>query len=115
MNAQAIDLSKNPNLKTIIFGPNSSQWIVEILNTVPAAAPLQRVHMQLPADYDDFPSLNRIFMGEGSPLRRTAIVLSNLDPGTRSAITEWLEDEPRRVQIRDDDEISLREFRPEYM
>ncbi|KAJ6585998.1 hypothetical protein B0H19DRAFT_1250741 [Mycena capillaripes] len=114
MNAEGIDLSKNPNLKTIIFGSNSSLWIVKILDT--AAPTLERVYMQLPSDYSDFPSLTRIFMGN-SALRRTGIILSKLDLGTRSAITGWLEDAanpPGRIQIRDH-EISLRDFRPEFM
>ncbi|KAJ6548121.1 hypothetical protein DFH09DRAFT_1169827 [Mycena vulgaris] len=115
MNAQGIDLSKNPNLKTIIFGSNSSQWIVKILDT--AAPTLERVYMQLPSDYFDFPNLSRIFMVEGSALRHTEIVLSNLDLGTRSAIIGWLEDatnEPGHVQFRDH-EISLRDLSPEFM
>ncbi|KAF7333421.1 APH domain-containing protein [Mycena venus] len=115
MNAEGIDLSKNPNLKNIIFGPNSSQWIVKILDT--AAPALERVYMQLPSDYFDFPSLTRIFMGEGSGLRRTGIILSNLDLGACSAIIGWLEDttnEPGRIQVRDH-EISLRDLRPEFM
>ncbi|KAF7333410.1 hypothetical protein MVEN_02356800 [Mycena venus] len=99
-NAEGIDLSKNPNLKNIIFGPNSSQWIVKILDT---AAPAL--------------DLSRIFMGKGSALRRTGIVLSNLDLSARSAIIGWLEDatnEPGRIQVRDH-EISLRDLRPEFM
>ncbi|KAF7349094.1 APH domain-containing protein [Mycena venus] len=63
MNVQGTDLSKNPNLKKIIFGPNSSQWIVKILVT--ATPTLELVYMQLSPDYSDFPSLRRIFMTEG--------------------------------------------------
>ncbi|KAF8156365.1 hypothetical protein K438DRAFT_1986788 [Mycena galopus ATCC 62051] len=90
MNAHETDLSKNPNLKNIIFGPNSSPWIVKILAT--AAPTLERVYMQLPSDYFDFPSLRRIFMMEGSALRRTEIVLWNIDLGTRATTMGWLED-----------------------
>lgn len=115
INAQGTDLSKNPNLKNIIFGPNSSQWIIKILVT--ATPTLEHVYMQLPSDYGDFPSLRRIFMMEDSALRRTEIVLLNTDLGTRGAIMEWLEDatsKPGRVRFRDHG-ISLRNFRPEFM
>lgn len=115
MNTQGIDLSRNPSLRNIIFGPNSSQRIVKILGT--AAPSLERVYMQLPPDYFDFPSLSRILMGDASALRHTKIFLFNLDLGTRDAIVGLLEDVTKqrgRVQVRDH-EILLRDFRPEFM
>ncbi|KAJ7094905.1 hypothetical protein C8R43DRAFT_266228 [Mycena crocata] len=117
VNTQGIDLSKNPHLKIIIFDANSSQWIIEILNTA-VCVPLECVHMELPMDYADFHSLGSIFMAEGSALRRTEINLSRLALATFSAATEWLEEmnlnHPDRVRVRERG-VTLREFRPDFM
>ncbi|KAJ7670102.1 hypothetical protein DFH06DRAFT_160987 [Mycena polygramma] len=106
--SEDIDLSKNPNLKTIIFENNSSECVVKMLNT--AAPTLERVYMQPPPEDLDFLSLRRLFLQEGSALRRTEVVFS----GARCANTEWLETEPRRIQVQDE-KVSLRDFRPEFM
>ncbi|KAJ7057007.1 hypothetical protein C8F01DRAFT_1153047 [Mycena amicta] len=101
MNAEDIDLSKNPNLKSIVFEPNSSPWIVKVLDT--AAPTLEHVYMQLPSDFSDLGVLGRIFMLESSP--------------SAAKIIRWREDstdQPERIQVRDH-EISLRDFRLEYM
>jgi hypothetical protein len=73
--------------------------------------------MQLAPDYHDFPGIRRIFMGERSTLPCAEIVLFDLELDTRSAIMARLGDlakEPGRVQVRDD-EISLRDFRSEFL
>ncbi|KAJ7154831.1 hypothetical protein C8R43DRAFT_438222 [Mycena crocata] len=117
MNARDTDLSRNPNLKCIIFRRNSSHWITNILDTAAAAVPLERVYMEL-WDCDELLRLRSIFTAEAGALRRTEIVLFNIDIGTRSATTEWMEDmnltEPRRVQARDR-RVTLRDLRREYM
>ncbi|KAJ7199437.1 hypothetical protein GGX14DRAFT_467985 [Mycena pura] len=103
----------------IIFRPNTWQFIVQILDTAAPTLAIKRVYMQLPQarHYFDFPSLSRIFMAEGSALRRAELVLTNLDhSGICSASIEWLETmghEACRIYGRTH-EVSLRDFRPEY-
>ncbi|KAJ6482286.1 hypothetical protein C8R47DRAFT_1133546 [Mycena vitilis] len=106
-NVEDIDLSKNPNLKTIIFENISSERIVNILNT--AAPALERVYVQPPPEDLDFLSRRRMFMQEGSALRRTEIVFS----GTLAS-TEGLGSGLHRIQVQDET-VSLRDFRPEFM
>ncbi|KAJ7584490.1 hypothetical protein C8J56DRAFT_951149 [Mycena floridula] len=121
-----IDLTRNPNLRTIIFGSSwTSSAITEILSKA-ISVPIERVCIKLGPDYtrnlSDFASLARIFTSEGSALRRTRIVLSPYFPGARSAIIARLDEVnlnvPARIQFEDDgylDYFAMRQFRGEFM
>ncbi|KAJ7590178.1 hypothetical protein C8J56DRAFT_1163812 [Mycena floridula] len=121
-----INLARNPNLRTIIFGSSwTSAAITEILSKA-TSVPIERVCIELGPDYarnlSDFVSLARIFTSEGSALRRARVVLSTYFPGDRSAVIARLEEvnlnEPGRIQFEDNgylDYFVMRRFRDEFM